>query len=147
MLYFAYGSNLNHRQMEYRCDGAKYINSYILNGYKLIFSHKTDQTIYGYANIIKSKETKVLGALWKITKKDEEELDVYEGVDYNYYSKEYFNLNGKKVLFYQQKIYFRKKPNSTYLHTIIEGYINCDLNLRYLKKIISTYNINYNIKW
>ena len=30
---------------------------------------------------------------------------------------------------------------------IIEGYKNCDLNLRYLKKIISTYNINYNIKW
>ena len=55
MLYFAYGSNLNHRQMEYRCKGSKYIKSYILKGYKLCFSHKTENSVYGHANIIKSK--------------------------------------------------------------------------------------------
>ena len=30
MLYFAYGSNLNHAQMEYRCAGATFIKKYIL---------------------------------------------------------------------------------------------------------------------
>ena len=30
MLYFAYGSNLNHAQMEYRCGGATFIKKYIL---------------------------------------------------------------------------------------------------------------------
>ena len=74
MLYFAYGSNLNHHQMNYRCSGAKYIKKHILNGYKLCFSHKTNHSIYGHANIIKSKKSKVPGALWKISKKDEKEL-------------------------------------------------------------------------
>ena len=66
MLYFAYGSNLNHYQMNNRCNGAKYIKKHTLNGYKLCFSHKTNHSIYGHANIIKNKESKVYGALWNI---------------------------------------------------------------------------------
>ena len=147
MLYFAYGSNLNHRQMEYRCKGSKYIKSYILKGYKLCFSHKTENSVYGHANIIKSKSSKVPGAIWKITKNDEKKLDGYEGVDYNYYSKHYLSLSGKKLLVYIQNIYYLKKPNSTYLHIIIDGYKNCGLDLRYLKKKISNYPISYDINW
>ena len=147
MLYFAYGSNLNHHQMNNRCSRAKYIKKHTLNGYKLCFSHKTNHSIYGHANIIKSKNSKVPGALWKISKKDEKELDGYEGVDYNYYSKEYLRINGKKVLVYVQKIFYLKKPNSTYLHTIIDGYKDCSLDLNYLKKRISHYVIKYNIRW
>ena len=147
MLYFAYGSNLNHRQMEKRCGGAKFIKKYTLRGYKLCFSHKTNNSIYGHANIIKNKKSKVIGAIWNINKKDEEELDWYEGVDYNYYQKKYFNLKGKKVLVYIQKIYYVKKPNSTYLHTIINGYKDCSLEINKLKKTISNYQINYNINW
>ena len=147
MLYFAYGSNLNHIQMKDRCIGAKYIKKYTLNGYKLCFSHKTNHSIYGHANIIKNKKSKVYGALWNINKKDEKELDWYEGVDYNYYQKEYFTINGKKVLVYIQNIYYLKKPNSTYLHTIIEGYKDCFLDIVKLKKIVSNYKINYKIVW
>ena len=147
MLYFAYGSNLNHRQMDFRCKGAKYLKSYTLKGYTLCFSHMTNKTVYGHANIIKNKKSKVSGALWDITKKHEETLDAYEGVDYNYYQKEYFKVNGKKVLVYVQNIYFIKKPNSTYLQTIIEGYKDCNLDLNYLKKEISKYKIPYIISW
>ena len=147
MLYFAYGSNLNHKQMDYRCEGAKYLKKYSLKNFKLCFSHMTKNTIYGHANIIKRKNSKVPGALWKITKKDEKELDGYEGVDYNYYSKHYFSFNNKKVLVYLQRVYYLKKPNSTYLHTIIEGYKNCNLDLDYLKRKISNYSVNYNISW
>ena len=81
MLYFAYGSNLNHLQMKNRCNGAKYFKPYILKDYKLCFSHKTQTSVYGHANIIKSKNSKVPCAIWKITKADENELDGYEGVD------------------------------------------------------------------
>ena len=147
MLYFAYGSNLNHYQMKNRCSGAKYIKKYTLKAYKLSFSHKTKNSIYGHANIVKNKKSKVIGALWNISKKDEKELDWYEGVNYNYYSKEYFTLNGKKVLVYIQNIYYLKKPNSSYLHTIIEGYKDCSLDIKKLKKIISKYNIKYKINW
>ena len=147
MLYFAYGSNLNHQQMKKRCDGAKYIGKYTLQGYKLCFSHKTNHSIYGHANIVKNKGSKVQGALWSITKNDEYELDGYEGVDYNYYQKEYFTLKGKKILVYVQKIYYLQKPNSTYLHTIIQGYKDCSLDMKKLKKTISNYKINYIINW
>ena len=133
--------------MKDRCIGAKYIKKYTLNGYKLCFSHKTNHSIYGHANIIKNKKSKVYGALWNINKKDEKELDWYEGVDYNYYQKEYFTLNGKKVLVYIQKKYHLQKPNSSYLHTIIEGYKNCFLDIKKLKKIISGYEINYFISY
>ena len=147
MLYFAYGSNLNHHQMNTRCSGAKYINKYTLNGYKLCFSHKTNHSVYGHANIVKNKKSEVDGALWNITKKDEKELDGYEGVDYNYYQKEYFTLKGKKVLVYIQKKYYLQKPNSTYLHTIIQGYKDCFLDIKKLKKIISKYTIKYKVNW
>ena len=147
MLYFAYGSNLNHNQMKNRCCGARYIKKHTLKGYELCFSHKTNHSVYGHANIIKNKRSKVDGALWYINKKDEKELDWYEGVDYNYYQKKYFTLKGKKVLVYVQKIYYIKKPNSTYLHTIIEGYKNCFLDINKLKKTLSNYKINYKIIW
>ena len=147
MLYFAYGSNLNHKQMKDRCNGARYIKRHILIGYKLCFSYKAKRSIYGHANIVKNKKSKVYGALWNINKKDEKELDWYEGVDYNYYQKEYFTLKGKRVLFYIQNIYYLKKPSSTYLHTIIKGYNDCLLDIKKLKKIITYYNVNYKIKW
>ena len=147
MLYFAYGSNLNHHQMTNRCSGARFIKKHTLKGYKLCFSHKTNHSIYGHANIIKNKKSKVDGALWYINKKDEKELDWYEGVDYNYYQKKYFTLKGKKVLVYIQKIYYFKKPNSTYLHTIIDGYKDCFLDKTKLKKIVYNYKLNYKVNW
>ena len=54
MLYFAYGSNLNWHQMKNeRCPGSKYIQPYVLKGYKLIFSHRNPNNKYGHANIEK----------------------------------------------------------------------------------------------
>ena len=147
MLYFAYGSNLNHHQMKNRCSGSRYVKKHTLNGYKLCFSHKTNHSIYGHANVVKNNKSKVNGALWYITKKDEKELDWYEGVDYNYYQKDYFTLKGKRVLFYIQNIYYLKKPNSTYLHTIIDGYKDCFLDIKNLKKVISKYTVKYKINW
>ena len=56
MFYFSYGSNLNHNQMkEVRCKGSLFIEPYILNGYKLIFSNRNPNNKYGHANIEKVK--------------------------------------------------------------------------------------------
>tara|TARA_B100000579_G_scaffold409329_1_gene398266 strand:+ start:195 stop:638 length:444 start_codon:yes stop_codon:yes gene_type:complete len=147
MLYFAYGSNLNWGQMmEDRCPGSKFITKYNLNGYKLIFSNRNSKSIFGHANIEKKKNSKVPGAIWNITSKNEKVLDVYEGVP-TYYQKEYIKWNKKRVLVYIQNKFIKKKPSSSYLHTIIEGYKNCDLELTYLKKRIFFYSINYKINW
>ena len=150
MLYFAYGSNLNwHQMMEERCPGSKYIQSHILKGYKLIFSHRNPNNKYGHANIEKNINFSVPGAIWNLTKKHESTLDDYEAVNYNpqYYYKEYFRWKGKRVLVYIQKIYTKRKPASSYLHTIIEGYKDCNLDMSYLKKRISNYTLSYKVHW
>ena len=36
MLYFAYGSNLNHDQMKKRCKDSQYVDQIFLNEYELI---------------------------------------------------------------------------------------------------------------
>ena len=101
MLYFAYGSNLNHYQMKnIRCIGSKYLKTTFLKDYKLSFCHSNIENKFGYANVIKKKGFKVPGAIWEITKKHEKILDRYEEFP-DTYQKEYFYLDGKKIMFLQ----------------------------------------------
>ena len=127
--YFAYGSNLNHQQMKnIRCIGSKYLKAFFLKDYKLIFCHPNKLNKFGYGNVIKNKESETPGAIWKITRKHEEILDRYEGFP-NTYQKEYFYLNGKKIMFYIMKKYHLKNPPKSYIDTINEGYKNCNIDL------------------
>ena len=134
MLYFAYGSNLNHHQMKnIRCIGSKYLKTIFLKNYKLSFCHPNKLNKYGYANIIKKKGSKVPGAIWKITKKHEKILDQYEEFP-NSYQKKYFFWNGKKIMFYIMNKWFIKKPPKSYINTIKEGYKNCNIDIKYTNK-------------
>ena len=130
MLYFAYGSNLNHHQMKnIRCFGSKYLKAFILKDYKLIFCHPNKLNKFGYGNIIKKKGSKVSGAIWEITKEHEEVLDSYEQFP-NIYQKKYFYLDGKKIMYYIMYKYFIKDPPKSYIDTINEGYKDCNIDLR-----------------
>ena len=136
MLYFAYGSNLNHHQMKnIRCIGSKYLKSTFLKDYKLIFCYPNKLNKFGYANVVKKKGSKVPGAIWKITKKHEKILDHYEDFP-NSYQKKYFYLNGKRIMFYIMNKYFIKKPPISYINTITEGYKNCNIDLNYTNRFI-----------
>ena len=70
-LYFAYGANLNLAGMNYRCPNAKPIKKLILQNWELGFS--------GVATIKPKLGSHVHGALWLLTKKCEDSLDVFEG--------------------------------------------------------------------
>ena len=134
MLYFAYGSNLNHHQMtNIRCVGSKYLRTFFLKDYKLSFCHPNKLNKYGYANIVKKKGSKVPGAIWKITEKHEKILDRYEEFPKSY-QKEYFNLNGKKIMFYIMNNCFNKKPPKSYINTIKKGYNDCNIDIIYANK-------------
>ena len=127
--YFAYGSNLNHHQMsKIRCIGSKYLKTFFLNDYKLVFGHPNKLNKFGYANVIKTKGSRIPGGIWKITKKHEKILDQYEQFP-QIYQKEYFNLKGKKIMFYIMKKYYLKNPPKSYIDIINEGYKNCNINL------------------
>jgi len=130
MLYFAYGSNLNHHQMKnIRCIGSKYLKSFFLKDYKLIFCHPNKLNKFGYANIIKKKGSKTVGAIWEITEEHEKILDNYEQFP-NIYQKEHFYLEEKKIMFYIMNKYFIKNPPSSYIETINKGYEDCNIELR-----------------
>jgi len=130
MLYFAYGSNLNHYQMKnIRCFGSKYLKAFFLKDYKMIFCHPNKLNKFGYANIKKKKGSKVAGAIWKITKDHEKILDDYEQFP-NIYQKKYFYLEGKKIMFYIMHKYFIKYPPRIYIDTINKGYEDCNIDLR-----------------
>ena len=139
MLYFAYGSNLNHNQMLlFRCKGSKYIKKIFLKNYQLSFCHPNKKNAYGYANVKKKRGSKVPGVIWKITKKHEKILDRYEDFP-NSYEKAFFKKNGKKVMYYIMGACSNRKPSRRYLKLIIKGYKDCKLDLNYLKDIISNY--------
>ena len=134
MLYFAYGSNLNHHQMKnIRCVGSKYLKTIFLKDYKLSFCHPNKLNKFGYANIVKKKGSKVPGAIWEITKKHEKLLDGYEEFPKSY-QKKYFYLNGRKIMFYIMNECFIRKPSKSYINTIKEGYKNCNIDIKYSKK-------------
>jgi len=111
-----------------RCIGSKYLKTFLLKDYKLIFCHPNKSNKFGYGNVIKKVGSETPGAIWEITEKHEEILDEYEGFP-NIYQKEYFYLNEKKIMFYIMKKYYLKSPPKSYIDTINEGYKNCNIDL------------------
>ena len=131
MLYFAYGSNLNHFQMKKRCKDSKFLKKIKLKNFRLTFRSK-----YRAADIEPKKNSIVPGGLFEISKSDEMKLDVYE--DYPFlYKKYYFSYYGKKVMTYimTKKTIF-KYPTERYLNTIKRGYKDCKLEKKYLLKAL-----------
>ena len=131
MLYFAYGSNLNHFQMKRRCKDSLFLKKMNLKDFKLTFRSK-----YRAADIERKKNSIVPGGLFEISKSDEKKLDVYE--DYPaLYKKHYFYYYGKKVMTYtmNKKTPFRY-PTERYLNIVKQGYKDCKLNLKFLKKAL-----------
>ena len=131
MLYFAYGSNLNHFQMKRRCKDSKFIKKINLKGYKLNFRSK-----YRAADIEKKNNSIVPGGLYEISKSDEKKLDIYEDFPV-LYKKYYFLYEGKKVMTYTmtKKTPF-KFPTERYLNVVKRGYKDCKLDLKFLEKAL-----------
>ena len=131
MLYFAYGSNLNHFQMKRRCKDSVFLKKINLKDFRLTFRSK-----YRAADIELKKNSNVPGALFEISKSDEKKLDVYE--DYpTLYKKHYFQYYGKKVMTYTMvmKTPF-KFPTERYLNVIKRGYKDCGLDKKHINKAL-----------
>jgi hypothetical protein len=132
MLYFAYGSNLNHFQMKSRCKDSIFLKKINLKNFRLTFRSK-----YRAADIEPKKNSIAPGALFEISKSDEKKLDIYEDFP-NLYKKYYFFYYNKKIMTYVmvKKTPFRY-PTEKYLKTVKEGYKDCDLDISYLLKSLN----------
>ena len=83
--YLAYGSNLNIRQMRYRCPTAKPIGITAIPDYELLYKGSGTGA---YLTIEPKKDGLVPIAVWEVTEADEKRLDAYEGCPTFYYKKE-----------------------------------------------------------
>ena len=132
MLYFAYGSNLNHFQMKRRCKDSKFLKKINLRDFKLTFRSK-----YRAADIEYKKNSIVPGGLFEISKSDERKLDIYEDFPI-LYKKFYFKYYNNKVMTYTmvKKTQFTY-PTERYLNVVKRGYNDCQLDKGYLTKALN----------
>lgn len=79
LYYFAYGSNLDKKQMQERCPESKPIFVSTLPNYKLVFVGWSRQWRGGVATIKHLMGKKVAGAIYQVSERDLMRLDKYEG--------------------------------------------------------------------
>jgi len=127
-LYLAYGSNLNLRQMEYRCPTAAAVGPAMLRDYELLFR--------SVATVEPKPGGRVPVLLWDITRQDEQALDAYEGWPHLYRKENMFiTLNGKPV---RAMAYIMNDgqplspPGRSYYNTILQGYKSAGFDRRIL---------------
>ena len=79
MYYFAYGSNLNQKQMKERCPDSKPLFTAVLPNHKLVFTGWSRQWRGGVASIKSLRGDRVRGAIYEVTESCLQRLDQYEG--------------------------------------------------------------------
>ena len=146
MLYIAYGSNMNLKQMDYRCPNSYVVCNGKLKGWKLVFNF--------HADIVRTdnKDDFVPVVVWDIADSDWARLDMYEGYP-SYYTKETVNVildNGKveKAIVYAMADNRKGicKPSKDYFECIEEGYIENRIDVEYLYEALK-YSSNNKTKY
>ena len=78
MYYFAYGTNLNQKQMKERCPDSKPLFTAVLPNYKLVFVGWSRQWRGGVASIKPLRGDRVRGAIYEVSESCLQRLDRYE---------------------------------------------------------------------
>lgn len=137
-LYVAYGSNLNIRQMKYRCPTAKLYGTGVIDNYELQFK---GQPHGAFATIAPKDGSSVPIAVWEIQARDEMSLDRYEGYPSHYFKQNVpVQLDGEEV---NAMVYIMNLkmgfglPSPHYYQTVYEGYNDCGLNTDVLNKALA----------
>ena len=143
MYYFAYGSNMNHKQMQARCPDSRFLKPAYLNNAGFRYDGKSgkwdDKAV---ANIVSSDGEKVWGGLFEVREDDLTEFDSprCEGYPKSYGKKivQVFDVEGNA---YNTWVYFRigeikGKPSDKYRNVVLGGAKNCNLPEDYIKRNI-----------
>jgi gamma-glutamylcyclotransferase (GGCT)/AIG2-like uncharacterized protein YtfP len=133
-IYAAYGSNMNLRQMKWRCPYAKVLGTGELQGYRLLFRGGMGASV---ATVEPKRGRSVPVLLWEITPRDEEALDRYEGWP-TFYRKETLTVQHDSqpvdaMIYIMNDGHEPGTPSIHYLHSIMQGYIDAGLDIAVLK--------------
>lgn len=80
-LCFAYGSNMDPRQMRVRCPDAVSLGRATLDGFRFLINRR------GVATLERRRQSSVMGVLWALSPRCEAALDRFEGVVWGFYRK------------------------------------------------------------
>lgn len=137
--YIAYGSNLNIRQMRWRCPTARIIGTAELEDWKLLFKGSKTGS---YLTIEQETGSRVPVAVWEVSPQDEAALDRYEGYPDFYYKKEMtLDITGIKTGKVRRRkvfVYIMHEdrplgvPSLMYMRVCAEGYDNFGFDFEYL---------------
>lgn len=118
-LYFAYGSNLDPEQMDWRCPDAIALCRARLDGWSWRIGGR------GYATISPTPDSTVWGALWNLSDNDLATLDRYEGVAGGLYRREVHSVMTDHqtidALVYIENYNDIGSPRGDYLDRILAG--------------------------
>jgi len=140
MLYFAYGSNMNHSQMLSRCPDSKFLQSAYIEEYALVYDGYSKTRNGPVANIVEELDSKVWGGLFEISDKDLRSLDRCEGYP-RVYQRETLVIMGRDGKEYRAITYLRKdklagKPSESYRKVILQGAKDCGLPEEYIRGVL-----------
>ena len=138
--YIAYGSNLNVKQMKFRCPGAKVVGTSVIKDYQLLYKGSKTGS---YLTIEKKKGGMVPVAVWEVTADDEKRLDAYEGYPNFYYKtdmqltvKSHITGRKKKLDAFVYIMHEERKlgiPSYAYVKTCVQGYRDFGFDLKHLR--------------
>lgn len=134
-LYIAYGSNLNLAQMATRCPAASIYAKGVLNNWELVYRGRKTNS---HATIIRKQKSIVPVLVWEIQPADEYQLDIYEGYPHYYFKKDIMvTIDGRKkkaMVYIMDEKQLPGRPSSQYVKTILQGYMDNDMDISVLKK-------------
>lgn len=145
MNYFAYGSNMNHKQMAKRCPGSRLLSKGYIKGWKFVYDGNSIRWNGAVANIIKatSESSEVWGGLFEINKDNLAALDCYEGYEQGAYDRgdnfEVFDSAGKPnkgIYSYYRTGKNKGTPSDRYKRIVLQGAKDCDLPKDYIENYL-----------
>ena len=125
MYYFAYGTNLNRKQMLEHCPESKSKFIATLHHYKLVFVGWSRQWRGGVASIRPFRGARAAGAIYEVSEADLKRLDRYEGSDYRRLNVIVNDEDGEPVeaiTYIKTEQAEETKPSLEYLSIIRQGY-------------------------
>jgi len=131
--YFAYGSNMDAHQMAIRCPGAERVGIAVLPDYRVLINAQ------GVGTVIPAKGKSVFGLLWRLSDKNVEALDAYEGVASGDYSRKYVTVvaggDPIEALVYVATNVAPGKPRPGYLELVLQAAAEVGLPESYLAEL------------
>ena len=131
--YFAYGSNMDEHQMAIRCPGAERVGIAVLPDHRVLINAQ------GVGTVIPAKGKSVFGLLWRLSDRNIEALDAYEGVASGDYRREQVivDVDGVQIdaLVYVATNVTPGKPRAGYLEVVLKAAAEVGLPESYLAEL------------